>query len=319
VTGQLATGQHEGRPAGEHADEFALRKPPGALRPFVGWAAGYRQAGIGSATFRGLPSPWLTLIVTLDDPLVIAEHPDPGQPPSTHDFLLGGLHTSRALVTHDGRQSGVQLGLTPLGARALLGMPAAELASIDVEATDVLGGIASQLRERVVAETDWAGRFAAIEAFLLRRAADSEALSGAGGLAGAGSVARVRPEVSHAWRRLRETRGGIGIAGLAAETGWSPRHLGALFRAETGLSPKAAARVIRFDRARRLLARRHASAGQPGSRQSGLLAGLAADCGYYDQAHLAREFRDLAGCPPSQWLAEEFRNVQAALCGDWES
>ena len=45
-----------------------------------------------------------------------------------------------------------------------------------------------------------------------------------------------------------------------------------------------------------------------------LLADLAADCGYFDQAHLAREFRVLAGCPPSQWLAEEFRNVQA---GNW--
>ena len=38
---------------------------------------------------------------------------------------------------------------------------------------------------------------------------------------------------------------------------------------------------------------------------------LAAEYGYYDQAHLARDFRDLAGCPPSVWLAEEFRNVQA--------
>jgi AraC-like DNA-binding protein len=59
--------------------------------------------------------------------------------------------------------------------------------------------------------------------------------------------------------------------------------------------------VTRFDRARRAL-----------QHQPGLpLAGLAARCGYYDQAHLAREFRELAGCPPSAWLAEEFRNVQS--------
>ena len=62
---------------------------------------------------------------------------------------------------------------------------------------------------------------------------------------------------------------------------------------------------MRFDRARRALQQRVA-AGKPAA-----LADLAASCGYYDQAHLAREFRDLAGCAPSAWLAEEFRNVQA--------
>jgi AraC-like DNA-binding protein len=100
------------------------------------------------------------------------------------------------------------------------------------------------------------------------------------------------------------------VSELAAGTGWSERHLTSRFRAEIGLTPKAAARVIRFDRARRLLVRHLTQPAASGYR----LADLAADCGYYDQAHLAREFRTLAGCPPSQWLAEEFRNVQA---GNW--
>jgi AraC-like DNA-binding protein len=98
------------------------------------------------------------------------------------------------------------------------------------------------------------------------------------------------------------------VSELAAGTGWSERHLTGRFRAEIGLAPKAAARVIRFDRARKLLVRKLTAGGDY------LLADLAADGGYFDQAHLAREFRALAGCPPSQWLAEEFRNVQA---GNW--
>jgi AraC-like DNA-binding protein len=284
-------------------DEHAVYRPGEALRPFVAWCTGYRQAGVEPAAHRGLPSPWLTMIITLDEPLVISRHPDPGQPASTYDFLLGGLHTAPALIRHEGSQSGIQLALSPLGARVLLGMPAAELASIDVEAADVLGRLAGEVRERVLAAPDWAGRFAVLEELLAGRAR-------AGGHAS--TSVTIKPEVGYAWMRLRETRGAVGVADLAAETGWSARHLGEQFRAETGLSPKEAARVIRFDRARRRLLRRQAT----GDRV--VLAEFAAECGYYDQAHLARDFRDLAGCPPSVLLAEELRNVQAALHGDWE-
>jgi AraC-like DNA-binding protein len=283
-------------------DEHALWQPGGRLAPYVAWCVGYRQAGVEPAAHRGLPSPWLTMIVTLDEPLVIARHPDPRQPASTHDFLLGGLHTAPALVTHDGWQSGVQLALTPLGARALLGMPAAELASIDVEAADVLGRLADEIREQVQAAPDWGGRFAVLEELLAGRVRAGQE---------PGSLAP-RPEVRYAWDRLQRSHGTVSVTELAAETGWSARHLGEQFRAETGLSPKAAARVVRFDRTRRRLLLRQAE----GSRV--VLAELAAECGYYDQAHLARDFRDLAGCPPSMLLAEELRNVQAALHGDWE-
>jgi AraC-like DNA-binding protein len=284
-------------------DEYAVRRPREWLRPYVAACTGYRQSGIGPALHRGLPSPWLTMVVTLDEPLVVARHPEPRQPASSHDFLLGGLHTSPALITHDGRQSGIQLALTPLGARGLLGMPASELAGIDVEASDVLGRLAGEIRERVLAAPDWDGRFAVLDELLSARLRHAREPRRAG---------RPRPEVSYAWDRLRQSRGAVSVAELAAETGWSVRHLGEQFRAETGLSPKAGARVIRFDQARRRLQRQQAENGRV------VLADLAAGCGYYDQAHLARDFRDLAGCPPSVLLAEELRNVQAVLGGDWE-
>ena len=293
-------------------DEHARHVPPARLRPFVSEYAGYRQEGMPPGRHRGLPSPELTFIVTLDDPLAIDAHPDPGQPAGSYDTLLGGLHTSPALVSHQGRWSGVQLGLTPLGARTLLGLPAAGLVNWDAEATDVIGGFATELRELVVAQPTWAGRFAVIDQLLERRAAEADA----------DRPAAVRPEVGYAWRRLRETRGGVGVAELAAETGLSARRLGSLFRAETGLAPKEAGRVFRFTHARRRIGQAAmggglgtAGVGGPGGPGGGgttaTFARLAAECGFYDQAHLAREFRALAGCPPSQWLAEEFRFVQA--------
>jgi AraC-like DNA-binding protein len=275
-------------------DEHCRARPAEPLRPYVAWYTGYRQRGVPPARHRGLPSPFLTFIITLDEPLVMLAHPDPGQRPGTFNTLLGGLHSAPALIAHEGAQSGIQVALCPLGTRALLGLPAGELAEIDVPAEAVLSDLCSELRTRVLAATTWPQRFAVLDEILIRRM----------------NVARARtdvaPEVGWAWRQLLTSGGAILVSDLAERTGWSGRHLASRFRTEIGLTPKAAARVIRFSRARHLLARQATASG--GYR----LADLAAACGYFDQAHLAREFRALAGCPPSQWLAEEFRNIQAA-------
>jgi AraC-like DNA-binding protein len=260
-----------------------------ALRPFVATAVGYRQDGLAPGLHRGLPSPYLTFVVTLDDPLVMAAHPDPRQPPGRYDGLIGGLHTRPALIAHPGRQAGLQLSLTPLGARALLGAPAGALADVDAAVPDVLGAPGQELVERVRAATDWPGRFAAVERVLLRRAQlDS----------------RPAPEVTEAWRLTMAGGGRLRVAEVAARVGWSDRHLGERFRAETGLSPKEAARVVRFDRARRALAAR-VSRGSPTD-----LAGLAAAGGFADQAHLTREWRALSGLSPTGWLRAELGFVQ---------
>ncbi len=275
--------------------ESARGRPATSLRPFVEWYAGFWHEGVAPARHRGLPSPALTFILTLDDPLVVAAHSDPRQPPEEYTTLLGGLHTAPALITHEGRQSGIQLALTPLGARALLGMPAGELPNLDVDASAVLGRFPGELRERIREQRTWAGRFSVLDTVLGER------------VRAADCAAYARPEVRYAWRRLRAVSGAVRVSALAAETGWSERYLNAQFRAETGLSPKEAARVFRFTAARGRMAEAVVSP----SRARLSLADLAAECGYYDQAHLAREFRALAGCPPTQWLAEEFRNIQA--------
>jgi len=315
-------------------DEHCRSRPAEPLRPFVAWYTGYRQRGVPPARHRGLPSPFLTLIFTLDEPLMMLAHPDPRQPPGDFGALLGGLHSAPALIVHEGAQSGIQVALRPLGARALLGLPAGELAEIDVPAETVLGGVCAELRARTLAAASWRDRFAILDEILLRLAGGR--LAGgrlvAGWLAGS-RLADAAPEVAWAWRQLLKSGGAMRVSELAAETGWSGRHLASRFRAEIGLTPKAAARVIRFTRARNLLVRQATAAGARaangaaagGAAEGGAagdgyrLADLAVTCGYFDQAHLAREFRSLAGCPPSQWLAEEFRNVQAGAMGSAEA
>ncbi|MER9841163.1 AraC family transcriptional regulator [Mesorhizobium australicum] len=56
----------------------------------------------------------------------------------------------------------------------------------------------------------------------------------------------------------------------------------------TGIGPKTLSRIVRFNRALGL-----------SRQQASGWADIAADCGYADQAHLAREFRDLAGETPT--------------------
>ncbi|MEY9860027.1 AraC-like DNA-binding protein [Catenulispora sp. GAS73] len=320
-------------------DEMVRVAPGDAVRPLVGWYSGYRQAGVPPMRHRGLPSPFMTLILTIDDPLTVLAHPDPGQAPGDFRLLLGGLHTAPALIAHEGQQSGVQIALSPLAARAVLGMPAGELAETDVAADDVLGHAIVDAQERLRAAEDWPARFAAVDEWLVAVAAKNAERADAA----------IPAELTHAWQLLRRSGGTLPIADLAEELGWSARRLSGRFTAEFGLTPKAAARVFRFDRARRRLtdrarsgpidlwpdadSRRGSEAGRrlggsrsghgprPGSEPErgpgpgparGLgLAELAVDVGYYDQAHLDREFNALAGCPPVRWLAEEFRNIQS--------
>lgn len=229
-------------------DEAVRGCPAPALRPYVAWYSGYRQCGVAPMVHRGLPSPYLTLILTLDDPLTLAAHPDPRRPPGSYRTLLGGLHTRPALITHAGYQSGVQIALSPLGARVLLGLPAGELAELDFAAEDVLGGWAVEGQERLRYATDWPGRFAAVDRWLGERLGQR--------------AAEPAPEVVRAWQLLLAGGGQPSAGELADRIGWSGRHLADRFRTEIGLTPKAAARVIRFDRARRLLTAR---AGQPRS------------------------------------------------------
>ena len=262
----------------------------------MAWYAGYRQRGMPAARHRGLPSPYLTLIFTLDEPLTIEAHPDPGQPPGEFGTLLGGLHSAPALITHAGAQSGIQVALRPLGAQALLGLPAGEIAELDVPRKPSSAASAPKLRDRIRAAAGWPERFAVVDEVLLRLVGGADGRRGArGGTGGQLGVAAAAAGGRHGAR--------VG-AGGRDRLERAPPHQPVPGRDRPDAEGRRPGHQVRPGQA--------PAGAEPGRGHARYrLADLAVACGYFDQAHLAREFRALAGCPPSQWLAEEFRNVQA--------
>lgn len=264
--------------------------PPAPLRPLVSTAVGYRVPAYPTGVHRGLPSHHLTLVVELLAPLTVTGL---DRPVSAHG-VVGGLHTRPALIDATGPQEGLQYGLTPLGARVLLGLPAGELRDSAVDLAAVLGPSAPRLVDRLAGAADWSERFRLLDSALVAR------------LAARRWGARTGPEtlpaeVAEAWRIILVSHGTVPVTAVAAHVGWGRRHLGERFRAATGLTPKEAARVVRFERAQRTLRTRRVP-----------LAELAVTCGYADQPHLAREWRALTGASITTWLREELPFVQDA-------
>lgn len=84
--------------------------------------------------------------------------------------------------------------LTPLGARAVLGMPARELASIVVDLRDVLGAASRELLDRRAAAVAWPDRFTALDDVLGRVVPGAgRRRRGSPGMARVGSERRRRP------------------------------------------------------------------------------------------------------------------------------
>jgi len=256
------------------------RAPASPLRPFVDGYTGYRLAGFRPGFHRGLPSRHMTFIVSIDRSIDVTVQTNRAQPPERYACVLSGLQATSALIAHDGNQEGVAIELTPLGSRMLLGMPAGELWDLSLEFADVVGSVGNELWERLQTAEGWESRFAVCDEVLTRLTREEAAA----------------PELQHCWGAVVATGERISVNELATETGYSRQHLTRRFRAEFGLSPKLAARVVRFERAQRMLKSVPSFVS---------VAHVAAACGYYDQAHLHRDFAELAGCTPRELLREE--------------
>ena len=262
---------------------MTLRVVSGASHPLLRHVVrsryGYAERAPGPVRREELPHGGVTLIVNLGPDLRVNGR--------AFGSFVAGLHDRPAVTEHAGEQAGLQLYLAPPAARMLLGLPLGELTDATVALEEVLGPGARLLPERLLAQPTWQRRFALMDALIARRL---------------GAARAPAPELVHTWARLVQTGGSARVEALAGEVGWSRRHLAERFRAELGLTPKAYARVVRFERV-------VAALREAGERR---LAEVAADAGYADQPHLTREVRALAGMTPAALRAREFPDVQDA-------
>ncbi|HXU98757.1 MAG TPA: helix-turn-helix domain-containing protein [Jiangellaceae bacterium] len=273
------------------AVEWRTAAPAPRLRAGIDRYIGYRMTGFPPGLHRGLPSRHMTFIASIGPTIDVDIQTDPRQAPASYGCVLSGLQASSAVISHTGHQEGVAIELTPLGCRTLFGMPSRALWNTSVECADVVGAAGRELWDRVQGLDSWDARFAACDEVLTRLA---------------GTEVVVAPELRHAWHTLVRSGGTTSIGALADDIGWSRQHLARRFGEEFGLGPKLAARVVRFQRAREML---------QSTPSFVTLAQVAAVCGYYDQAHLDRDFAELAGCAPTTWLAEELPSFQDSQVG----
>jgi AraC-like DNA-binding protein len=263
---------------------WLIGSPHGALRPFL--ARDY-------AGFAERPAPHqLVLPASAAVPFVLRVNDPLDRPPA---FVLG-VHDSYMTMPEACAPEYVEVWLAPLGAYSLLGVPMTMIRGYTIDLDMMFGSAALRLADRVREAPTWESRFALVDEFLLERLDRGP---------------QPAPEVRWAWHRLTTTAGAAPIGRIAKDVGWSHKHLIAKFKQQIGVSPKTAARLIRFESVWRRL-------DQAGPLRWG---DVAADSGFADQAHLDREFRRFTGTTPTDFVAaaarhfDQVNSVQDTIAG----
>ena len=246
--------------------ELARSAPAAGLRSFVREYAGWIDYAGTTARLRELPSGNVPLIIHFEG--------------TVQSAFTAGLHETATVVESSGTGAGLQVTFTALGARLFFNRPLADLTNLTIGVDDVLGSsIANRLEASVREARTWDERFAVMDREIQARVAAAR-----------------QPAAPVAWAvgHLVRTNGRTTIRELLGEIGWSEKHFARQFTRDIGVTPKMFARILRFHRAVRTL-----------TRADMRLVDLALDCGYFDQAHFARDFREFAGVTASELLASQ--------------
>lgn len=237
--------------------------------------AGFHDRTNDVVGLQVIPYPAFTLVFDFGDPIIV----DDSGGARRRGSVVAGVAPGN--VRGHGRDiECLQVRLSPAAAHEVLGNPA-ELSERVVSLEELWGADATRIQDQLRAASSWDERFCIAENSLARRRDVRK---------------EIDPEVSFAWDQIVRSRGLVRVEQLAGEIGWSRKRLWSRFGSQIGLTPKRAARLVRFDHA----AHRLSAGADP--------ATVAAESGYADQSHLHREVMAFAGITPSAvaaapWLA----------------
>lgn len=263
--------------------EMAFAPPAAPLHGLVDYYAGYDEYGTSFTRRHELPSTHAVLIVNLGAPITVTDTAGFSRTVRSGEGFGAGLSDAYAISESGGSQRGFQVMFTPQGARRFFRLPMHLLGNRVFALDDLLDPAeARRLIARLQAANGWTAGFRLLDAALAARIMATPDVD----LAGA-------REAAWALRQLQRSHGQTSIAALAAEIGCSRKHLAAGFREHLGITPKSAARILRFRHVLDLIEAAPLRWSE-----------IAQTAGYFDQAHFVNDFRRLAGRSPGDYLAD---------------
>jgi AraC-like DNA-binding protein len=222
-----------------------------------------------------LPDGAVELIINLGDPQTLCAVDDPDKRTVFRRTWISGERTEPILIDEAGYVHLIGVRLRASGGWPFFGIPMREFSGQVIELEDVLGPEITDLRDSLGDQTTDDARFDLLENWLRTRQRPSPTRA-----------------VSYALRAIQDGAGPARIGRIAEEIGISHKHLLREFDRCVGLRPKVFSRLCAFQRVIQSV----------GHRPEVEWADTATKCGYYDQAHLIREFRAFSRLTPAIYL-----------------
>ena len=257
--------------------------PSGALCRVVEcfWTLEGEAQGGASGPERILPDGCIELILNFG--AEFEQHCDDGPRLQPRNFLVGQM-TGPIVISPTGRVELMGIRFHPGGTLPFMRVPLHEITDQVVE----VGSLSSKLERDLMRVTASASslpeKIRAVETlltdYLINNKHDSWLITLAG--------------------RIVESRGLVSVDQLANDAGVSSRQLERRFLREVGVGPKLLGRIIRFQQVFRAV--EHCNAAW---------AEIAIECGYYDQAHLIRDFNQFAEQTPAVLFSSQSALTEA--------